>query len=47
MTKLPIPAVPDLARARGIGRDELISWFLTYYDEGGGDLPLRYSSTRS
>ena len=46
MTKLPIPAIPDLARARGSTRDELISWFLTYYDEGGG--PWNYlSGTRS
>jgi len=33
MTKLPTPAVPDLARARGDTRDELISHFLTYYED--------------
>jgi hypothetical protein len=35
MTNLPIPSVPDIARARGATRDELISWFLTYYDTEG------------
>jgi hypothetical protein len=46
MTQLPIPAVPDLARARGETRDELISWFLGYYDTDGA--PFNYlSGTRA
>lgn len=32
MMSLPIPPVPELARATGTTRDELISYFLAYYD---------------
>jgi len=42
MTQLPIPAVPDLARASGETRDELISWFLAYYETSGA--PFNYRS---
>ncbi len=35
MTNLPIPPVPDLARARGGTRDELISFFIAYYSTDG------------
>ncbi len=42
MTNLPIPAVPDLARARGATRDELMYWFLTYYNTDGA--PWNYRS---
>ncbi len=46
MIHLPIPAVPDLARAMGDTRDEVISWFLAYYDSDGA--PFNYlSSTRA
>jgi hypothetical protein len=46
MTQLPIPAIPDLARASGETRDELISWFLAYYDTDGA--PFNYlSGTRA
>ena len=46
MIRLPIPAVPDLARAKGTTRDELITWFFTYYGEGGASWNYR-SETRS
>lgn len=46
MIQLPIPAVPDLARASGDTRDELISWFIAYYDSDGA--PFNYvSGTRA
>ena len=32
MIKLPTPPVPDLARAEGNTVDEIIRWFLVYYD---------------
>ncbi len=35
MTQLPIPAIPDLARAKGETRDELILWFIEYYNTDG------------
>ena len=45
-TKLPIPPIPDLARARGETRDELITWFKAFYESGGA--PFNYmSGTRS
>ncbi len=46
MTNLPIPTVPDLARARGTTRDQLTDWFLTYYDTDGAPWNYR-SGTRS
>jgi hypothetical protein len=38
----PVPAVPDLARAAGSTRDEVISWFLVYYDTAS--VPWNYRS---
>lgn len=44
--KLPVPPVPDLARAKGRTRDEMVSWFRRYYETTGA--PFNYvSGTRS
>lgn len=46
MTKLPVPPVPELARAEGSTRDEMISYWLSYYD--ANSTPWNYlSSTRA
>jgi hypothetical protein len=45
MMNLPIPAVPDLARANGQTLNELIDWLRHYYETSG---PFNYrSATRS
>lgn len=46
MTNLPIPAVPDLARANGQTLNELIDWLRLYYE--ANTAPFNYlSGTRS
>lgn len=46
MTNFPIPAVPDLARASGETRDEVVAWLKEYYEASGG--PFNYlTGTRS
>ncbi|MCW2273003.1 hypothetical protein GJ654_02730 [Rhodoblastus acidophilus] len=40
MDNLPTPSVPDLARAHGETKDELISWFLAFYEDMGA--PFNY-----
>ena len=46
MTYLPIPSVPDLARASGETFNDLVSWFLAFYDTDSA--PFNYlSGTRA
>ena len=46
MTNFPIPPVPELARAEGSSRDEMISYWLAYY--AADNVPWNYlSSTRA
>jgi hypothetical protein len=40
--ELPIPPVPDLARARGFTVSEVAEWFVQYYNSYGG--PFNYRS---
>lgn len=42
MTNVPIPPVPDLARAEGFTRDEIVGWLLGYYD--APHVPWNYRS---
>lgn len=42
MTQLPTPPVPDLARASGHTRDEMVNWLLGYYEGQGA--PFNYIS---
>lgn len=46
MNYLPIPPVPELARAEGINRDEMISYWIRYYE--AVNVPWNYlTSTRA